>query len=145
MLPRLERCQEVEAAVTGVVAARRRLCGTGLSPGRAPVPSVGMWTGLPSEAMADDPAWLTEQVKALFEDPRWPHLAGLTDMDEWSPDIEGNTDPSMFLQAVLAMHQIRSAEQQGRTIGRATWALVVATAGLVVATIVLVIVTVRSG
>ncbi len=90
------------------------------------------------------PDWLTPEVREIFDDPRFKHLTAFGDFD--NVEAEGlNYDRALTLQAMSALYSIKSAERQGETIARATWALVWATVGLFVATIVLVVVTVANG
>lgn len=93
----------------------------------------------------DEPTrnWLTPEVQALFNDPRLKHLTSFANRDDDEPELL-NYDRALTLQAMAAIYSIRSSEKQGRTIARATWALVWATVGLFVATIGLVMVTVAS-
>lgn len=89
-------------------------------------------------------SWITPEIQALFDDPRFKHLKNMGDLHDDEPELAGY-DRMLTLQAAAAIYNIQSAEKLGRSLGRATWGLFLATVGLVIATVVLIVVTVSAG
>lgn len=89
-------------------------------------------------------SWITPEVQALFDDPRFKHLKNMGDLSDDEPERVGY-DRMLTLQAAAAIYSMQSAEKHSKSLAKATWGLFFATVGLVIATIVLVVVTVNGG